>query len=147
MKKILTTAAVMFAISGSYAFAADDVAQGEKDFKKCKVCHSIISPEGEKIVKGGKTGPNLWGVVGRAAASEADFSKYNDAILALGEEGLVWTPEMLAEYIPNAKTFLKDHYDGKVKTLMTPQKVKDVTDVIAFLAQFGAADETEGASE
>lgn len=138
MKKIIVTAATMIALAAP-AFAADDVKQGAKDFKKCKACHSIISPDGEKIVKGGKTGPNLWGVVGRTAGTQEDFGKYDDAMIALGEGGLVWTPEELAAYIPNAKEYLKAHADGaKVKTAMTPQKLKDVTDVIAYLAQYGA---------
>ncbi len=140
MKKVLTTAAVMFALTGGYAFAASDVEQGEKDFKKCKACHSIISPDGEKIVKGGVIGPNLWGVVGRAAAGDAEYGKYDETMLALAEGGLVWTPENMAAYIPNAKDFLTEQSGEKAKTLMTPQKVKDVTDVIAFLAQYGAAE-------
>jgi cytochrome c len=139
MKTILTTAAALIALSAP-AFAADDVTQGEKDFKKCKACHSIVSPDGENIVKGGKTGPNLWGVVGRTAGTEADFGKYTDEMVALGEGGLVWTPEELAKYIPNAKEYIG------ARTAMTPQKVKDVTDVIAYLGQFGAA-EGDAASE
>ena len=33
---------------------AQDVANGEKEFRKCKACHMIQSPAGEDIVKGGK---------------------------------------------------------------------------------------------
>jgi len=138
MKTILTTAAALIALTAGAAHAADDVAQGEKDFKKCKACHSIIDPSGEAIVKGGKTGPNLYGVVGRTAGTEPDFGKYDEAMVKLGEEGLVWTPENLAMYIPDAKAFLAEHSGEKVKTAMTPQKLKDVTDVIAFLAQYSA---------
>lgn len=138
MKKLIVTAATMLALAAP-AFAADDVKQGAKDFKKCKACHSIISPDGEKIVKGGKVGPNLWGVVGRTAGTQPDFKKYDDAMIALGESGLVWTPEELAAYIPNAKAFLRERSgDPKAKSAMTPQKLKDVTDVIAYLAQYGA---------
>lgn len=129
MKTILTTAAALIALAAP-AFAADDVAQGEKDFKKCKACHSIIDPAGEVIVKGGKTGPNLWGVVGRQAGTEPEFGKYTDAMVALGEGGLIWNAEEMAKYIPDAKGYIG------AKTAMTPQKLKDVTDVIAYLAQF-----------
>jgi cytochrome c len=130
MKTILTTAAALIALSAP-AFAADDVEQGEKDFKKCKACHSIVDPAGEVVVKGGKTGPNLWGIVGRQAGTDPEFARYTDEMVALGEGGLAWTPEELAEYIPNAKEYIG------AKTTMTPQKLKDVTDVIAFLAQYG----------
>lgn len=129
MKTILTTAAALIALAAP-ALAADDVAQGEKDFKKCKACHSIVDPAGEVIVKGGKTGPNLWGVVGRQAGTQPEFGKYTNEMVALGENGLVWTPEEMAKYIPDAKAYIGG------KTSMTPQKLKDVTDVIAYLAQF-----------
>ena len=137
MKTILTTAAAMIALTAGAALAADDIEQGEKDFKKCKACHSIVDPAGEVIVKGGVLGPNLWGVVGRTAGTDPDFGKYDEAMVKLGEEGLVWTPETMAEYIPDAKAFLADKTGEAVKTAMTPQKLKDVTDVIAFLAQYG----------
>jgi cytochrome c len=129
MKNILTTAAALIALAAP-AFAENDVDQGEKDFKKCKACHSIVDPAGETIVKGGKTGPNLWGVVGRQAGTEAEFGKFSDEMIALGEGGLIWNAEEMAKYIPNAKEYING------KTSMTPQKLKDVTDVIAYLAQF-----------
>ena len=134
MKTILTAAAAVLALAAP-AFAQDeitgDVEAGAKDWKKCKACHSIIDADGETIEKGGKTGPNLFGVVGRTAGTYPDFT-YTDEIVALGEGGLVWTPEEMAKYIPNAKDYIG------AKTSMTPQKLKDVNDVIAFLAQYGA---------
>ena len=132
MKTILTAAAAVLTLAAP-AFAQDitgDVEAGAKDWKKCKACHSIIDAAGETIEKGGKTGPNLFGVVGRTAGTYPDF-KYTDEMVALGEGGLVWTPEEMAKYIPNAKDYIG------AKTSMTPQKLKDVNDVIAFLAQYG----------
>ncbi|MCB1338651.1 MAG: c-type cytochrome [Maritimibacter sp.] len=130
MKTILTAAAALLTLSAGAAFAASDVDAGEKDFKKCKACHSIVDPAGETVVKGGKTGPNLWGVVGRQAGTEAEFGKYTAELVALGEGGLVWNEEEMAKYIPDAKEYIGG------KTSMTPQKLDDVTDVIAYLAQF-----------
>ena len=73
-----------------------------------------------------------------ASRIEKDMDPYvaarqmdTDEIVALGEGGLEWTPEELAAYIPNAKKYID------AKTSMTPQKLKDVNNVIAFLAQFG----------
>ena len=136
MKTILSSAAMMIALSGT-AFAEGDAAAGEKDFKKCKACHAIISPEGEALFKGGKTGPNLYGIVGRAAASVEDF-KYGDSILALGESGLVWNEELLAEYIKDPKGFLKEQTgDSAAKSKMTFKWGKP-DDIVAFLATFSA---------
>ena len=132
MKTILTAAAAVLTLAAP-AFAQDitgDVEAGAKDWKKCKACHSIIDAAGETIEKGGKTGPNLFGIVGRTAGTYPDF-KYTDELVALGEGGLTWTPEELGKYIPNAKDYIG------AKTAMTPQKLDDVNNVIAFLAQYG----------
>ena len=131
MKTILTTAASVLALAAP-AFAEGDADAGAKDWKKCKACHAIVDADGEVIEKGGKTGPNLFGVVDRAAASDPDFGKYSDELQALADGGLVWTAEELAKYIPNAREYIGG------KTSMTPQKLKDVNNVIAFLAQYGA---------
>ena len=74
---------------------AADPAAGEADFKKCKACHSLVATDGTEVVKGGKTGPNLGGIVGRPVASVADF-KYGESILAVGAAGKVWDEASLA---------------------------------------------------
>lgn len=137
MKTILTTAAALLALSGTVAFAEGDAAAGEKDFKKCKACHSIVSPEGEVILKGGKTGPNLWGVVGRAAGTDPEFGKYGDSIVALGASGFVWTEEEIITYAADPKGFLQAKLDDPAAKSGMTFKLKDATDVAAYLAQFG----------
>lgn len=122
------------------AFAQDgDAAAGEKEFRKCKACHMIQSPEGEDIVKGGKTGPNLYGVVGRAAGTQADF-KYSDALIELKDSGEVWTVEDLAAYITDPNKFVQEKTgDAKAKTKMTFKLNKSQADVAAYLASTGPA--------
>ncbi len=89
----------LLAALGALALAtpalAGDPAAGEADFKKCKACHSIIGADGTAIVKGGKTGPNLFGVIGRPIGSAPDYA-YGDAILAVGASGAVWDEASLA---------------------------------------------------
>lgn len=149
MKFMLSTAATLLALSGTAAFADDDdgnVAAGEKDFNKCKACHAIVSPDGDVIVKGGKTGPNLWGVVGRVAGTEEEFERYSDEMHQLGAEGdgFVWTKEEVAAYVPDASAFLEEKLGlAKVRTAMTPQRLKDPMDVAAFLAQYGDDDDDD----
>ena len=135
MKAILTTATAALALSGAAAFAGD-AAAGEKDFKKCKSCHAIVSPDGEAIVKGGKTGPNLYGVVGRQIGG-ADF-KYGDSIVAVGADGAVWTEELITAYVADPKAFLIEQTgDAAAKSKMT-FKLKDGANVAAYLATFSA---------
>ena len=77
-----------------------DVASGEKIFKKCAACHSIV--------KGGKNaiGPALYNVVGRKVGGVEDY-KYSKALAAYDKN---WTFEELngflikpAKWIPKTK--------------------------------------------
>src|SRR5690606_41326021 len=122
MKTKLIAIAAALAVAGP-AFAAGDAAKGESEFKKCKACHAIVADDGTEIVKGGKTGPNLYGVIGRAVASAPDF-KYGDGILAVGATGLVWDEALLAEYDFDPTASVEAH-GGTVKSQMTisPAKV------------------------
>lgn len=140
MKTTILASLAAFALAGPVlAQEAGDPAKGENEFKKCKACHMIQAPDGTDIVKGGKTGPNLYGVVGRKAGAEEGF-KYSDALIKLGEAGEVWTPEDLVHYItdPNGYTQEKTG-DPKLKTKMTFKLNKGQADVVAFLAQHSPA--------
>ena len=118
------------------AFAEGDAAKGESVFKKCNSCHMIESPAGESIVKGGKTGPNLYGVIGRAAGS-ADGFAYGDSLKAAGEKGLVWDEDSFEAYVQDPKGFLVEYTgDAGARTKMSFKLTKDYEDVYAYLAQF-----------
>ena len=137
MKLILAAAAATLAIAAP-VFAEGDAAEGENVFKKCKSCHMIVSPEGEEIYKGGKTGPNLYGVIGRVAGSE-DF-KYSSGLKEANEAGFVWTEEALAAYVVDAKAWLSENgYDPKTK--MTFKLKTGGEDVAAYLASVAPAAE------
>ncbi len=66
MTKFGTIFSILFTVTAGSALAeghaSGDPAAGEKGFNKCKSCHSIITGDDETIVKGGKTGPNLFGL-------------------------------------------------------------------------------------
>jgi cytochrome c len=134
----LTFPALTSLLLTSAAFAEGDSAKGEKGFKKCAQCHRILSPEGEMVVKGGITGPNLWGVIGRVAAGDANFRKYGDSLKALGETGFTWSEEDITAYARDPKAFLRERLDdGSARALMT-FKLKDASDIAAYLATFAA---------
>ena len=86
--KTSLSAALALTLLAAPAFASGDAAKGEADFKKCKACHMIVADDGTEIQKGGKTGPNLYGLIGKTIASEEGF-KYGDGILALNAKGMV----------------------------------------------------------
>ena len=115
--------------------AAGDAAKGENEFKKCKACHMIQDEAGTDIVKGGKTGPNLYGIVGKKPASQEGF-KYGEGIMELAEmkPDMVWDEETLAAYVTDPTKFLQEQTgDPKAKTKMTFKLAKNQADIVAFL--------------
>ncbi len=135
MIRIAALAAMtLFATS---ALADGDAAKGEGTFaKRCKTCHSIYNGDND-IVKGGKIGPNLFGVIGRSAAS-TDF-KYGDSAKAAGEKGLVWDQAQIITYLEDPKAFLVEYLgDSKARSKMA-FKLRDEgdrADIAAYLATF-----------
>ncbi|WP_415393401.1 c-type cytochrome [Paracoccus sp. SJTW-4] len=132
----------LYATLATLALAVPAVAQdgdaekGQKEFNKCKACHMVQAPDGTDIVKGGKTGPNLYGIVGSKPAAEEGF-KYGEGILELAEKNpdMVWDEASLIEYMTDPGAYLKAHTgDDKAKTKMTFKLNKNQADVAAFLA-------------
>ncbi|MDN5786850.1 cytochrome c family protein [Pseudorhodobacter sp.] len=128
---LIATTAILALTSPVFA---GDAAKGENEFKKCKACHEIVADDGTAIVKGGKTGPNLYGVVGRAAGTVEGFS-YSDVMKEAGEKGLVWDEETLVKYLPDPSAFLEETSgDSAGKSKMTFKLKKGGDDVAAYLA-------------
>ena len=98
-----------------------DVASGEKIFKKCAACHSIV--------KGGKNniGPALYNVVGRQSGSVADY-KYSKALLTHGK---AWSFEELNGYLLKPAKWIK----GTKMAFAGLRKEKDRASVIKYLNQ------------
>jgi len=78
-------------------FASTNAAEGAKVFKKCAACHSITEGGANKI------GPALWGVLGRAAGSVADY-KYSKALAAHGKN---WSFEEMNGFLLKPKDWIK----------------------------------------
>jgi len=131
---MLTIAGLAFA---SPALAAGDAAKGAAAFMKCKACHSITKDDGTDVVKGGKVGPNLFGVVGRKAGSAAGFA-YSDVMKAAGDKGLVWDEANIVAYLPDPTKFLEDKSgDATGRSKMTFKLTSGAEDIVAYLATAG----------
>ncbi|CAD0184351.1 Cytochrome c551 [Ruegeria sp. THAF57] len=131
MNRILATA--LMGLLAVPAFAEGDADAGKKAFNKCKSCHLIADPAGEVIVKGGKTGPNLYGIAGRTAGTVEGF-KYGDSLAAAGENGLVWDETTFVEYAQDPKAFLKTYLDDTAaKSKMTFRLKSGAEDVYAYI--------------
>lgn len=68
-------------------------------FQYCISCHSVDPAET------GLPAPNLDGVVGRRAGSQADFD-YSPAMQAAGQKGFVWTRETLKAFLANPQALV-----------------------------------------
>ena len=101
--------------------AMGDIATGEKVFKKCAACHSIV--------KGGKNniGPALYNVVGRQIGSVSDY-KYSKALSEYGKE---WSFEELNGYLIKPAKWIK----GTKMAFAGLKKEKDRASVIMYLNQ------------
>ncbi len=96
-----------------------DLADGEKQFNKCRACHTI-SPEKMDL-----TGPHLYGLFGRKSGTVAGYT-FSDAMKA---HDTVWDFDTLDTYISAPQATVKG-------TKMPYQGLKDDTqrhDLIAYL--------------
>ena len=105
----------------SALMALGDIATGEKVFKKCAACHSIV--------KGGKNniGPALYNVVGRKVGAITDY-KYSKALSGYDKE---WTFEELNGYLIKPAKWIK----GTKMAFAGLRKEKDRASVIMYLNQ------------
>ncbi len=102
--------------------AGADADRGARQWNKCKACHTIDKDGGNR------TGPNLYGIVGRTVAALDGF-RYSGALEALGTS--VWTYEMVDEWLANPQAMAK----GSKMVLAVP-KAGQRADLIAYLAGF-----------
>mgnify|MGYP001382181014 CR=1 FL=1 len=101
--------------------AMGDLTTGEKVFKKCAACHSIV--------KGGKNniGPALYNVVGRKVGAVNDY-KYSKALSTYEKE---WNFEELNGYLIKPAKWIK----GTKMAFAGLRKEKDRASVILYLNQ------------
>lgn len=104
--------------------AAMDAERGAKVFKKCTSCHNTEAGGGNG------TGPNLYDIVGKAAAAKAGF-KYSGA---MSSAAITWDYESLDTYLTRPGKFVP----GTNMSFVGLKKDKDRAAVIEFLRQASA---------
>ena len=124
MRSLILSAALLAGFSITAPAFAQDAEAGQRVFNQCRACHTVD--------KGGRNGvgPNLWGIVGRKAASIESF-RYSSNMRTLGEGGHVWTIENLTAYITNPKAVVPQG-SMAFAGLRNEQQLKDL---LAYLAK------------
>ena len=100
-----------------------DLVSGEKIFKKCAACHSVIKGGGNKI------GPALYNVVGRTVGGLENY-KYSKTLANYGKK---WTFEELNGFLKKPSSYLK----GTKMAYAGLRKEKDRASIIMYLNQSG----------
>ena len=118
--------------------SAQDATKGEQVFKQCMTCHRI-GPDAKNLV-----GPVLTGVIGRQSGTAPGFA-YSTLNKAAGENGLVWTDDLIMQYLPDPNAFLKkfltekgkaDLATGSTKMAFKLADEQQRKDVIAYINKF-----------
>lgn len=118
--------------------SAQDATKGEQVFKQCMTCHRI-GPDAKNLV-----GPALTGVIGRQSGTAPGFA-YSPINKAAGENGLVWTDDLIMQYLPDPNAFMKkfltekgkaDLATGSTKMAFKLTDEQQRKDVIAYINKF-----------
>jgi cytochrome c len=104
-----------------------DPAAGAAVFEKCKSCHNADN--------GGAngTGPNLWGVVGRAPGSHTGFA-YSDGMKAFGAKQPIWDYQHIYEFVKGPQAYI----NGTKMSFVGLKQPQDRINVIAYLHAQGS---------
>jgi cytochrome c len=120
-------AAVELPIDWGTEIPKADVAAGKQVATKCQSCHNLD--------QGGPnmTGPNLYGVLGRAPGSHAGFA-YSDGMKAFAAKQPVWDWEHINAFITSPGAYI----EGTKMTFIGLKQRQDRINVIAYLHTLGS---------
>jgi cytochrome c len=120
MKRAILMVLSLMAAAGS-ADADGDAAIGERIYKKCVACHSIVDAAN-------KLGPSLLGIVDKKAGAAEGYA-YSAAFKTFAEAGAVWDDKTLDAWIANPKSVVK----GSKMAFVGLKNETERADLIAFL--------------
>ena len=130
---------------------AGDTEAGARQFdRNCAVCHVVQTPDGETLAGSkGRTGPNLFGVIGSQPGSQPEFS-YSPSLVAYGESGVTWGPENTVAFVQDPTAHLREALgspSARSKMVYRSRDEEQVRDIVAFLATFPRDEQAKGSPE
>lgn len=95
-------------IASALSMTATTVALADDSrWRDCRTCHAVVAPDGTELARGGRSGPNLYGVANRPLAGDSAFRFYSDDLRAAGAAGLRWSEANFVEYLADPDQFLR----------------------------------------
>jgi cytochrome c len=101
-----------------------DLSAGERVARRCVACHTF----NEGGASG--TGPNLWGIMGRAVADVSGFN-YSSAMNSYGSDGTRWLFENMYDYLENPRGYVP----GTSMSFAGLRNQNDRINVIAYMRE------------
>jgi len=135
---VVAAAVTLPGVASAQDAAGGDPAKGEQIFKQCMTCHRI-GPDAKNLI-----GPVLTGVIGRQSGTAPGFA-YSALNKSAGENGLVWSNDLIFAYLPDPNAFLKKFLTDKGKADLAVGSTKMAfhladeqarKDVIAYIDKF-----------
>lgn len=90
------------------AASAGQAMADEARWRDCRTCHAVEAPDGRVLARGGRSGPNLFGIANRPLASDSGFRFYSDDIRAAAASGARWTEDNFVTYLASPDQFLRN---------------------------------------
>lgn len=113
MRKVshLFTRAALVALS-LLSVTGQDARADDRLWANCRTCHAVTAPDGTQLARGGRSGPNLYGLAGRALAGDTGYRLYSDALLAAAGTGRRWSEADFVAYLADPDQFLRTITDN-----------------------------------
>lgn len=106
----------------------ESLAVAEQTTAWCRQCHTVNEGDAHLL------GPNLAGVFNQQVASQADYGRYSQALIAKGEAGTFWSRESLAEYLTDGQTFAPGNLMNQQTDLSDPVKLNQALDYLEYIS-------------
>ena len=139
--KFLTIATVI-ACTATSALAEGhaDADAGESAFnRQCVSCHVVADASGTVLAgRNAKTGPNLYGMIGKTPGTVDGF-RYGTDLIEAGEASGPWNEESFAQYIMDPTAWIRETTgNGGARSRMSykVRSADDAANIAAFIATF-----------
>jgi cytochrome c len=110
--------AALVLVSTNSVIAEGSIEDGEDAFRRCKSCHGIVDPAGEVILKGGRSGPNLYGLANNIEGGVEGF-RYSNGLAVRAERNVLWTEDSFVAWLADPSAYLSDVLGSRERSKMS----------------------------